>query len=783
MPRVTRPEMPNSNAGEAPRSGGQTVGPAGIPVRRQQFNTNADMFGAGVGRAIEGAGRVGSGVADMLGKLAIKKQREEDAAWLTEQQEAVSEWRISQINNGAFSRKGKDAKGVTEEYMLKFDEVAGAAVEGVGDRRRSLFMQWAAGQRDDFGMNLARHEQREWNKYRGDLASKAANTMINEAAANFSVDDSVASSIATGQAKMRENLDGLMPPEMIDEQVAAATSSAHAAVVDARVARGDADGAREYLDANADSISGTEQTRLENLVRRASEQKQNAQKSLEMFDSIKSNRYNEESGTYDYQAMVNDAYAIKDAEQRDNVLSQVDGFIRRVSQFEAQRVDAAEATMDFYFGENSAFKGRPQDIPAFNDLTPNVQAQFTERGQEIYEERRLRLQGIVRPESPEQKAKQWEYFKDLMVENPHHGWAYFDEGWIELYLPRDRWEEAYEMRRAQQQGTFSDEQYTSDLDSVNRVLADVGVTRESYDDFILIRSVAEREIKKEEERLGRSLNRDEARAQVASILYERDNWGFDYPNYHYPSSEMGVPSFDGRDMTEEEFEWVLRGMSRLGGPMDKASVKEFLANPQKYLMPGSPEVTPEQGQRALRLMLEQRVDFEEMVPFGGSEMPLTRSTFRYYVENVGESDRLSQTILGRIREDQREFQTSRDISLGRVLSGDLEQTNRTPYGGRYPQSGDEILGRMDQNRPAPPISFDFSSPPAVAGNTGPVENPPQTNSSLMADEVGASEAARVNYERYLARQRAAAWAVEVQRRIRAGEYVHPIYGGGDNAGQ
>lgn len=244
MPRVTNYGAPK-------------VEQRGLPAVRAATAPSAEAFGAGVGNKLLAAGA----------EMYADEVRKQDEIAVLEADRKMSEWEVKRLydpKEGAFTRRGKDAFGLPDTVGKELDETIGA-IRGslTNDRQRTAFERRALSRKNDINASLSKHVFAEVRKH-DDTETEGYLANAREAAvANYSDPKRVGLEIerqraAVGEYAGRHGLGA----EYVKQKLADVEAGTHAAVIERFLANGQDQSAKQYFDANRDSL-GTQATKVE----------------------------------------------------------------------------------------------------------------------------------------------------------------------------------------------------------------------------------------------------------------------------------------------------------------------------------------------------------------------------------------------------------------------------------------------------------------------------------------------------------------------------------------
>lgn len=223
-----------------------------------------------LGDFIPSAQGLSSGVQD-LGQILEQERLRADQTAVSSADTARETWantRLYDPTNGAFTREGANALGVTNEVLGDYDKQVTDMVGGLNTRRQQLaFIQNAQGQRVAIQGQLARFESAQRGKYEDDTANARLSTAIDSAALAYTDPATQAQSrqaLATVLAdqKSRKGWDDTT----FQAQRAAAYSNLHEAVITNMLANRQTPLAQAYFNANQGELDATGRDKILNKI-------------------------------------------------------------------------------------------------------------------------------------------------------------------------------------------------------------------------------------------------------------------------------------------------------------------------------------------------------------------------------------------------------------------------------------------------------------------------------------------------------------------------------------
>ncbi|MGO8854405.1 MAG: hypothetical protein ACLQO1_01655 [Steroidobacteraceae bacterium] len=170
-----------------------SVQPESLPGRaipRLPEEANPQAYGTQVGQGIEQAADVLQQVQDRVRQQAIKTQGMDANNKL----QALSNSLTHDPKTGAFTKQGKDAFGLDQQYLPQFDQGAQAIIDAVPDpRARSAVEQMVQQHRNQLAEQLDSHELQQHKEYAAKTAQSSVDIATQAAAANYNHPDIIAS--------------------------------------------------------------------------------------------------------------------------------------------------------------------------------------------------------------------------------------------------------------------------------------------------------------------------------------------------------------------------------------------------------------------------------------------------------------------------------------------------------------------------------------------------------------------------------------------------------------
>lgn len=170
-----------------------SVEPEGLPGRaypRLPEEANPQAAGSAVGHGIENA-------ADVLQNVQDKVQQQARVSQLTDahnQAQALSISLTHDPNTGALTKQGKDAFGLTNQYLPQFDQGVAKIADGIADpRAKQVFAGTVAQMRNQLTEQLDTHELTQHQQFAQSTATASISLAQQAMAANYNHPDIIAS--------------------------------------------------------------------------------------------------------------------------------------------------------------------------------------------------------------------------------------------------------------------------------------------------------------------------------------------------------------------------------------------------------------------------------------------------------------------------------------------------------------------------------------------------------------------------------------------------------------
>lgn len=221
----------------------QQVEVQNLPSARLRNSVDARTLGADVGRGLQQIG----GVVQQFAKI---EQEKADVAAIMDADRQLAELELRLFNdpeNGAYTKRGRDAFGLPEQVFPQWDKAVGDIGSRLTPAQRQAFQRQAQARRGDLQRGLSRHILQESDRYYTAESQAYVGSAINAAAANYTDPERVSTElerIARG-VMTAPGMQGASPTT-VNEAIRAAQSKALRAVTE-RMMLDDPTAAERYL--------------------------------------------------------------------------------------------------------------------------------------------------------------------------------------------------------------------------------------------------------------------------------------------------------------------------------------------------------------------------------------------------------------------------------------------------------------------------------------------------------------------------------------------------------
>lgn len=222
-----------------------------------------------------GAASLGAGLshaANVLNAVREKEQLEADNTALLEADNALDAWESSALNdaeNGAYTRKGKDAFDLPGQVLPQFDAETKRIEQSLGsERARQHFRAVASRRRQQIDTGLNRHEFTEREQFKHDQETAKLASSAQMIGANYSDPARVEQELTKQVSVLAERANRLgWSEEQREQALAKVRADAHISVINAAAAAGNYVYAEEYFEARAGEIDAARTPAVREIVR------------------------------------------------------------------------------------------------------------------------------------------------------------------------------------------------------------------------------------------------------------------------------------------------------------------------------------------------------------------------------------------------------------------------------------------------------------------------------------------------------------------------------------
>lgn len=213
-----------------------------------------------------------SDVADVTFRIQQQQQQQADDTAVVDADNKLTEWQNQALydqNNGAFTRKGKNALDVTNSTLSAYDKAQAEIEAGLAnERQRARFKEIVARRKQSLSADLNRYEYGEHQRYMDDVDSASVKLSADSAALNFSDPQKVgffrnkALDVIEAQGQRK----GWSAEEMELNKLNASSNILTGVI--GRMLNDSPSRAKAYLDASRSGMTADDQSRVENAIQR-----------------------------------------------------------------------------------------------------------------------------------------------------------------------------------------------------------------------------------------------------------------------------------------------------------------------------------------------------------------------------------------------------------------------------------------------------------------------------------------------------------------------------------
>jgi hypothetical protein len=254
------------------RYGQRQVALRGLPGARRTAAPTALSLGAGVeeerartAQTIAGVAIQGTNIA--LGMIQEEQKAADEAAFLEASNrftERLNAWQFDP-DSGAYTKKGKDAQALPDEFRDVFTRNASELGTGLSnDRQRAMWSRWLAQQRTSMDLSVKRYVFDEAQAYYAGEVKSSLENVRSTAIANANDPRKVGETLAFGEEVIRTSASRLrLGPEAQEAAIAELRTQVHEGVIGRLLAQGKTAGAQAYFEELKDQIAGPSLERIE----------------------------------------------------------------------------------------------------------------------------------------------------------------------------------------------------------------------------------------------------------------------------------------------------------------------------------------------------------------------------------------------------------------------------------------------------------------------------------------------------------------------------------------
>jgi len=236
-----------------------------------------DVYGAQVGRAVEGVGQTVAAVGEgALAREAARAEAERERAREQAERDAV----IAGLNDGdeaddpilneAQSVQGADAVNWRDRVRPKFDENTKKIAAGLPDRARVVFEQKRMQRWGEVANRLSEHGRVQYDKWAAAEAKEGLDNTVSRIIQNADNPQKVAELFAEVRSRANNYATGRMGPEATASLIGEYTTKGHVGVIKRLIDSGQDLRAKEYFESHRTEIDGQQLDGLEKGLREGS---------------------------------------------------------------------------------------------------------------------------------------------------------------------------------------------------------------------------------------------------------------------------------------------------------------------------------------------------------------------------------------------------------------------------------------------------------------------------------------------------------------------------------
>lgn len=312
----------------------QEVQDQGFKVQQFQDNGVSNQFGQ-VAKSFESLDKASAGIASETEKYLLKEKKQADDSVITDAKTRLIKERNDLVynpENGALSKRGKDAFGVVSQYGELFDQRAAEIEKGLTEDQKFDFKKEREQQSAELNGLLGRHLQSEAQAFDKNNTNSAIDVSRNDAVLNYNIPGKIDQSIADQNIVLSKYADKMGIPRDSDqfkELLIGNASKTHSGVITRMVNNEQDMQAKEYFESNKESLSGQDLIQAEKLVEAGTLRFESQKKSEEITKSSPS-----------YKDALESVRSIEDPKLKDETRKRVESYFSeqaRAAEFDQKK--------------------------------------------------------------------------------------------------------------------------------------------------------------------------------------------------------------------------------------------------------------------------------------------------------------------------------------------------------------------------------------------------------------------------------------------------------------
>lgn len=339
--------------------------------RQQQQLQGLDTSGADLrisGQDLTGGlGESLGQVSDQAADLYSQKLKEANEARVLEATNKLDEAQNELITGDALQRKGKNATGLTDEYLPAFEERAEKIKQelDLNEPQKEAFNQVVQKRKPRVQKTLMKHQQQEFEQYKAEQWDAYEKNKYRSAVENWDDTEQVNKDLLglRQSIRIRAKNEG-WSDEKLKASLDAAGSNIVYSVLDRQTANGQAETAAQFLEDNRDYLQGEQLVKAEEMVRDA---------------TLRTRAQNETdrllAQDLEREEAIKQARQFDDAELRDETVRRLKNrYAEREKREKREQEEASERALEAMQGGPAAggLQMITEEGASFDDLPPNV---------------------------------------------------------------------------------------------------------------------------------------------------------------------------------------------------------------------------------------------------------------------------------------------------------------------------------------------------------------------------------------------------------------------------